>query len=93
MAGATGATPCTSWVGALVDLDDHGYIRTGIAAEPAPGGGSEPEDARRRAMLETSQPGILAAGDVRSGTVKRVAAAVGDGAIAVRLALEHVHFG
>lgn len=88
-----GATPCTSWVEALVDLDDHGYIGTGIAAGPAPGGGSEPENAGRRAMLETSQPGILAAGDVCSGSVKRVAAAVGDGAMAVRLALEHVHFG
>ena len=44
-------------------------------------------------MLETSQAGILAVGDVRSGSVKRVASAVGDGAMAVRLALEHMHFG
>ena len=88
-----GAAPCTSWLGTLVDLDDRGYIKTGVAAEPAPRAGSESEDSWRPTVLETSQPGILAVGDVRSGSVKRVASAVGDGAMAVRLALEHMHFG
>ena len=41
-------------------------------------------------MLETSQPGIFAVGDVRSGSTKRVAAAVGEGAIAIRLAFERM---
>jgi thioredoxin reductase (NADPH) len=88
-----GAAPCTSWLGTLVDLDDRGYIKTGVAAEPAPLAGSESEDSWRPTVLETSQAGILAVGDVRSGSVKRVASAVGDGAMAVRLALEHMHFG
>ncbi len=42
-------------------------------------------------MLETSRPGIFAAGDVRSGSIKRVASAVGEGAIAVRLVHEHLN--
>ena len=42
-------------------------------------------------MLETSRPGVFAAGDVRSGSVKRVASAVGEGAMAVQLVHEHLH--
>jgi thioredoxin reductase (NADPH) len=65
-----GAQPCTGWLGARVALDEHGYVLTGLAA-----GG----------LLETSRPGVLAVGDVRSGSIKRVASAVGEGAMAVRL--------
>jgi thioredoxin reductase (NADPH) len=78
-----GAMPCTSWLASLVDLDDHGFVLTGPGTphdNPAAGSG--------RLALETSQPGIFAAGDVRSGSVKRVAAAVGEGAMAIRLAFE-----
>jgi thioredoxin reductase (NADPH) len=80
-----GVAPCTGWLGGLVDLDDHGFVRTGASALPGPDGapagtGSLP--------LETSRPGVFAAGDVRSGSAKRVAAAVGEGAMAIRLAFE-----
>jgi thioredoxin reductase (NADPH) len=83
-----GATPCVSWLGDLVDLDDHGFVRTGPDARPAPGPASGAENGWRRSVLETSQPGIFAVGDVRSGSAKRVAAAVGEGAMAIRLAYE-----
>ena len=68
-----GMTPCTGWLGGLVDLDDHGFVRTG------PG-----SDGADRSLLETSQPGVFAVGDVRAGSAKRVATAVGEGAMAVR---------
>ena len=72
-----GMAPCTGWLGGLVDLDDHGFVRTG------PG-----SDGAGRSLLETSQPGIFAVGDVRAGSAKRVATAVGEGAMAIRLAFE-----
>jgi thioredoxin reductase (NADPH) len=72
-----GMAPCTGWLGGLVDLDDHGFVRTGPGS-----GGAE------RSLLETSQPGIFAVGDVRAGSAKRVATAVGEGAMAIRLAFE-----
>ena len=80
-----GAAPCTGWLGGLVDLDDHGFVRTGETARPADDGR---DTGWQRSVLETSQPGIFAVGDVRSGSAKRVAAAVGEGAIAIRLAFE-----
>ena len=79
-----GAVPCTGWLGGLVDLDDHGFVRTGVGALAATGGpeGTGP------LPLETNRPGVFAVGDVRSGSTKRVAAAVGEGAMAIRLAFE-----
>jgi thioredoxin reductase (NADPH) len=77
-----GVSPCTGWLGDLVDLDGHGFVRTGHDAPSAGGTGWQPS------ALETSQPGMFAAGDVRSGSAKRVAAAVGEGAMVIRLALE-----
>ena len=80
-----GAEPHTEWLRGAVALDEGGYILTG---QDAAAGGAPPEGengARRSAqLLETSLPGVFAAGDVRSGSTQRVAAAVGDGAIAVR---------
>jgi thioredoxin reductase (NADPH) len=70
-----GAAPHSAWLGDQVELDDGGYIRTGE------NGGL---------LLETSLPGVFAAGDVRSGSIKRVASAVGDGAMAVRLVHERL---
>jgi thioredoxin reductase (NADPH) len=70
-----GMAPCTGWLGGLVDLDEHGFIRTG-----SPGA--------ECSLLETRQPGIFAVGDVRAGSAKRVATAVGEGAMAIRLAFE-----
>ena len=72
-----GMAPCTGWLGGLVGLDDHGFVRTG------PG-----SDGADRSLLETSQPGVFAVGDVRAGSAKRVATAVGEGAMAIRLAFE-----
>jgi thioredoxin reductase (NADPH) len=79
-----GAVPCTGWLGGLVDLDDHGFVRTGAGALAAAGGpeGTGP------LPLETNRPGVFAVGDVRRGSAKRVAAAVGEGAMAIRLAFE-----
>jgi len=71
-----GATPCTEWLGDVVARDDKGFILTGA-------------DAGAEHLLETSVPGIYAAGDVRSGSVKRCATAVGEGAMVVRFVHEH----
>jgi thioredoxin reductase (NADPH) len=85
-----GVTPCTGWLGELVDMDDHGFVRTGPRAPSEFGGTAEEETWWPRSVLETSQPGMFAVGDVRSGSVKRVAAAVGEGAMAIRFALERM---
>ena len=82
-----GMAPCTGWLGGLVDVDGHGFVRTGPEPSLAGGAGTE-GDGCRRSGLETSRPGIYAVGDVRSGSAKRVAAAVGEGAMAIRLAFE-----
>jgi thioredoxin reductase (NADPH) len=66
-----GASPCTDWLGDVVARDEHGFVVTGSEA------GAEH-------LLETSVPGIYAAGDVRSGSVKRCATAVGEGAMVVQ---------
>ena len=64
-----GALPCTDWLDDVVARDDKGFILTGAAA------GAD-------TLLETSLPGVFAAGDVRSGSTKRCATAVGEGAMA-----------
>jgi thioredoxin reductase (NADPH) len=82
-----GAAPCTGWLSGLVELDDHGFVRTGRNVS----GSAEVAGTAagwQRSPLETSQPGVFAVGDVRSGSTKRVAAAVGEGAMAIRLAYE-----
>jgi thioredoxin reductase (NADPH) len=84
-----GAKPCTSWLAGLADLDDRGFVRTGPDAG-RPGGA---EAGWRRSLLETSCPGMFAVGDVRSGSTKRVAAAAGEGAMAIRLAYERMKSG
>ena len=83
--------PCPTRPG-TIELDDHGFIPTGPAALYSDGDGEKRRRPRRQpGMLETSQPGVFAAGDVRSGSVKRVASAVGEGSMAVRQI--HEHFG
>ncbi len=82
-----GAAPHTDWLGGLVELDDSGYIRTGRDVAVA-GNGAGP--GREPLLLESSQPGVFAVGDVRSGSIKRVATAVGEGSMAVRLVHEHL---
>jgi len=75
-----GAKPCTAWLPPEIERDERGFIKTGhaVAGAPAWKGMS-----RLPGPLETSRPGIFAAGDVRSGSVKRCAAAVGEGGMAV----------
>jgi thioredoxin reductase (NADPH) len=75
-----GARPCTEWLPSEIERDDKGFIKTGADIAEAPAWRS---NKRRPAPLETSLPGIFAAGDVRSGSVKRCAAAVGEGGMAV----------
>jgi thioredoxin reductase (NADPH) len=82
-----GAAPSTGWLDGQLALDDDGFVLTGTQV------GHEARSRERgaagpRLMLETSWPGVFAAGDVRSGSAKRVASAVGEGAMAVRLAHE-----
>jgi thioredoxin reductase (NADPH) len=79
-----GAAPCTGWLGGLVDLDDHGFVLTGAGALAA----AVRPDGTGPLPLETNRPGVFAVGDVRSGSAKRVAASVGEGAMAIRLAFE-----
>jgi thioredoxin reductase (NADPH) len=75
-----GAKPCTDWLPPEIERDEKGFIKTGQAVIDAP---SWKGMGRFPGPLETSQPGIFAAGDVRSGSVKRCAAAVGEGGMAV----------
>ena len=77
-----GAEPCTAWLAGELMLDVHGFIRTGRALD-------ERADSSV-SLLETSRPGVFAAGDVRSGSVKRVASAAGEGAMAIRLVHDYL---
>ncbi|HEY6397269.1 MAG TPA: FAD-dependent oxidoreductase [Solirubrobacteraceae bacterium] len=81
-----GADPCTEAVRMVLDLDESGYITCGDGAAACEGPNRWPSTDRQPHLLETVWPGIFAAGDVRAGSTKRVAAAVGDGALAVRFA-------
>ena len=75
-----GARPCTEWLPPEIERDEKGFIKTGSEVAEAPAWRA---NKRQPAPLETSLPGIFAAGDVRSGSVKRCAAAVGEGGMAV----------
>jgi len=72
-----GAVPNTGWLGGTVALDDDGFVLTG-------------ERAGAEGVLETNVSGVFAVGDVRSGSVKRCATAVGDGAMVVRFVHERL---
>jgi thioredoxin reductase (NADPH) len=72
-----GASPCTDWLGDVVARDADGFVLTG-------------RDARAEGLLETSVPGIYAAGDVRAGSIKRCATSVGEGATVVRFVHERI---
>jgi thioredoxin reductase (NADPH) len=79
-----GASPRTEWLQGCVALDEKGFILTGRDLDDANGSVSWAHT-RAPMMLETSLPGVFAVGDVRSGNVKRVASAVGEGSIAIHL--------
>jgi thioredoxin reductase (NADPH) len=77
-----GAAPRTDWLGDHVVRDEHGFVVTGPEVVGGDGDWGEPRDPY---ALETSIPGVFAAGDVRLDSMKRVASAVGEGAMAVHL--------
>jgi thioredoxin reductase (NADPH) len=81
----TGANPNTAWLEGCVALDSSGFIKTGadLAADELEGTGWP--SGRRPYLFETSVPGVFAVGDIRSGSVKRVASAVGEGSVVVQL--------
>ncbi|HZJ54183.1 MAG TPA: FAD-dependent oxidoreductase [Myxococcaceae bacterium] len=80
-----GASPCTSWLEGCVALDDKGFVKTGQDLTPEDLASSSWPLSRPPLLLETSRPGIFAVGDVRSGNIKRVASAVGEGSISIQL--------
>jgi thioredoxin reductase (NADPH) len=79
----TGAAPNTRWLDSCVVLDDKGFIKTGTDLLPENLSTARWPLARPPYLLETSLPGVFAVGDVRSGSIKRVASAVGEGSIAI----------
>ncbi len=79
-----GAQPCTEWLQGKVCMDEHGYVRTGPNLK-ADGKLTRQWPIKRDPyLLETSIPGVFAAGDTRSGSVKRVASSVGEGSVVVQ---------
>jgi thioredoxin reductase (NADPH) len=81
-----GAAPRTDWLPPQVERDDRGFVRTGSSLATSPQWTLK----RQPYLLETSRPGVFAAGDVRSGSVKRIASAVGEGSMAVQFVHEYL---
>lgn len=84
-----GADPHTGWLDGVVQRDGHGFLRTGPDVE-LNDDGLPWEPGRRPLRYETSLPGVFAVGDVRSGSVKRVASAVGEGSVAMSFVHEYL---
>jgi thioredoxin reductase (NADPH) len=81
-----GAVPRTDWLPPEIERDAKGFVQTGPALAKSPHWTAR----RQPFLLETSRPGVFAAGDVRSASVKRVASAVGEGAMAVQFVHEYL---
>jgi thioredoxin reductase (NADPH) len=81
-----GATPRTDWLPLEIERDAKGFVQTGAAVAKS----KNWSFTRSPYLLETSRPGVFAAGDVRSGSVKRVASAVGEGAMSVQFVHEYL---
>jgi thioredoxin reductase (NADPH) len=79
----TGADPNTRWLNGCVALDAKGFIKTGPDLSPENLSAADWPLTRQPYLLETSLPGVFAVGDVRGGSIKRVASAVGEGSIAI----------
>jgi len=78
-----GAKPFTDWMGDLVALDDAGFVLTGPDLKGARNGAARWPLKRQPYLLETNVPGVFAAGDIRHQSIKRIASATGEGAMAV----------
>jgi thioredoxin reductase (NADPH) len=81
----TGAKPNTDWLRRCVTLDAKGFVKTGVDLSADELQAANWPLARRPYLFETSLPGVFAVGDVRSESVKRVAAAVGEGSTCIQL--------
>lgn len=81
----TGAVPNTHWLQGCVPLDERGFVRTGMELHAEHLLATHWQLPRSPYLMETAIPGIFAVGDVRSGSVKRVASAVGEGSISIQL--------
>ncbi|MFC8067105.1 FAD-dependent oxidoreductase [Streptomyces sp. NPDC057293] len=84
-----GARPRTEWLRDALAVDEKGFVLTGADAQPLADPARWAVLGRGPLPLETTLPGVFAAGDVRSGSVKRVAAAAGEGAMSIHLVHEH----
>ena len=82
-----GARPHTDWLPEDIEADPSGFIRTGPAVSNRAAGWEH----RQPYFLETSRPGVFAAGDVCQGSMKRVASAVGEGAMVVAFVHDYLH--
>jgi len=78
--------PRTEWLPIEIERDAKGFVRTGASEAQSPHWASR----RHPFLLETSRPGVFAAGDVRADSVKRVASAVGEGSMAVQFVHEYL---
>jgi thioredoxin reductase (NADPH) len=87
-----GADPSSDWLSGCAALDDKGFVLTDRSLEPVQLGERWDTLGRGPLPFETSRPGLFAVGDVRAGSTKRVAAAVGEGSAAVRSVHEHLAF-
>ena len=86
-----GAEANTGWLEGAVELDERGFVLTGGALDRSVFEGDVWQELSREPyLLETSLPGVFAAGDVRGGSIKRVASAVGEGSMAVRLVHQYL---
>ena len=86
-----GAEANTGWLEGAVELDERGFVLTGMALERSVlGGAIWQQRSREPFLLETSLPGVFAAGDVRDGSIKRCTSAVGEGSMAVRLVHQYL---
>jgi thioredoxin reductase (NADPH) len=87
----TGATPSTAWLQGCVALDEKGFIKTGASLSKDDLAAAHWPLTRSPHLLETSLPGVFAVGDVRAGSMKRVASAVGEGSTAISLVHQVLH--
>jgi thioredoxin reductase (NADPH) len=87
----TGAVPSTRWLDGCLALDAKGFIKTGPDLSPEDLAAARWPLARAPYLLETSRPGVFAVGDVRAGSIKRCASAVGEGSIAIAAVHQVLH--